>query len=203
MVVAVGGWLTPSLSPIAGLLGLKVLQTFPFYWQAAASLLLNPEMSPGTWAEDKSREHPCAFLKTPQVSPLCPSPSLSQATLHYSCLLSERSCYLLEEPHLGQVFSASEFRGSMIIKSFDSERLSTGIELLYFHCNAGRYQREDLYAHFINEELWGLGWEAVCLKTPSRARFGKKNMGVCAQDSPHHCQEGYGSPSLTFRIWRL
>lgn len=64
----------------------------------------------------------------------------------------------------------------MIIKSFDSERLSTSIDLLYFQLIAGRYQTEDLYAHFINEEPSGLGWETVCLNAQSRARFGRKNM---------------------------
>ena len=88
----------------------------------------------------------------------------------------------------------------MIIKSFDSERLSTGIDLLYFQLNAGRYQREGLYAHSINEDTSGLGWEAVCLKAQSRAKFGRKNMGVHAWDYPHHCQESYRSSNLTFRI---
>lgn len=37
----------------------------------------------------------------------------------------------------------------------------------------------------------------------SRAKFGKKNMGVCAWDYPHHCQESYRSSSLTSRICSL
>lgn len=48
------------------------------------------------------------------------------------------------------------------MKSFDSERLSTSIDLLYFQLNGGKYQRKDLYAHSRNEDPSGLGWEAVC-----------------------------------------
>lgn len=44
-----GAQRTPSLSPMAGLLGLQVSQNIPLYRQPAASLLLNPDPSPGTW----------------------------------------------------------------------------------------------------------------------------------------------------------
>lgn len=58
-----------------------VSQNFPFYRQFAASLLLMPHMSSGTWAGDQFRKHLCDFFKAPpQVSPLCPSLSSPPGT---------------------------------------------------------------------------------------------------------------------------
>lgn len=122
-------------------------------------------------------------------------------------LLKTRSCCLLDEPHSGQPFSTSELRGSKIIKNSGSRRLWIGINLLYSCLNAGKCQRENFCAHFINEEPWGLGWEAVYLETV-RSQILKKEHGSVfpGLSTPTH-PWGYEDMLIRTRLslnsWRL